>query len=120
VRTTDQLCGDCHATGITPTAGGTAGWRTIQAWQDEATADDGRADDPAETSEQNHAAAAADRAAAALTRAQARLDAAGKTPHDGQRDEQLARWHADDQAEQRAAARADSNDQAEWDERGVA
>src|SRR6266545_6540147 len=68
VRTTDQLCGDCHAAGATPTAGGTAGWRTVQAWQNEATADDAGADDQAEPSEQDKAMAAADRAAAALAR----------------------------------------------------
>jgi hypothetical protein len=125
VRTTDQLCGDCHAAGVAPTACGTAEWRTVQAWQDEATAD---ADDAAEADDktgddarkQDRATAAADRAAAALARTEARLDTAGKAAHDARRDEQLARWRADDQGERLVAERADSNYQTEWDERGVA
>ncbi|MFG1820390.1 RRQRL motif-containing zinc-binding protein [Kribbella sp. NPDC049174] len=119
VRTTDQLCGDCHTAGVAPTAGGTAGWRTVQAWQDGATDDD--ADETGdETTEHDEATAASDRAAAALARTEARLDTDGKTAHDAQRDEQLARWHTDDQAERLAAERADSNYQPAWDERGVA
>jgi cytochrome c5 len=51
VRTTDQLCGDCHAAGVTPTPGGTAGWRTVQAWQNKATADDA---DDAERADSNY------------------------------------------------------------------
>ncbi|MDX2971097.1 RRQRL motif-containing zinc-binding protein [Kribbella solani] len=100
VRTTDRLCGDCHAAGVKPTEQtGTAGWRTVQAWQDEASADDSEdAGDQAETSEQYGAAAAAERAALALARAAARLGTAAQTANETQRDEELARWHADDEA----------------------
>jgi len=110
VRTTDQLCGDCHAAGVAPTAGGTDGWRTVQAWQTD-TADDEAADEAEEAS------AAADRAAAALARTAVRLDAGQET----ERDEELARWHADDQA-QRAAEQAHISGDQYWshDERGVA
>jgi hypothetical protein len=118
VRTTDQLCGDCHAAGAAPTAGGTAGWRTVQAWQDEATAD---ADEiGGDARKQGKSTAAADRAAAARARTEARLDAAGKAAHDAGRDDQFVRWYADDHAKRLAAERADSNYQTEWDERGVA
>lgn len=120
VRTTDRLCGDCHAAGVAPTAGGTTGWRTVQAWQDETTADDADAETGAEVSEHDKATAASDRAAAALARTEARLDTSGKTAHNEQRDEQDAPWHADDRTERLGAEGADSNYQTEWDERGVA
>ncbi|TCC48067.1 hypothetical protein E0H73_43085 [Kribbella pittospori] len=68
VRTTDRLCGDCHAAGVTPSEGGTAGWRTVQAWQDE------NADDDTEHNARTNASAAAKRAAAALTRTADRID----------------------------------------------
>ena len=106
VRTTDQLCGDCHAAGVTPTAGGTAGWRTVQAWQTEA------ADETDDEAERDEASAAAGRAAAALARKTGRLDAADQAG--SERDEQLARWHADDEsvrtAARLAAERADTHD----------
>ena len=110
VRTTDQLCGDCHAAGVSPTAGGTDGWRTVQDWQTEAT--DDQADDDTE-----EASVAAGRAAKALARSADRI-AAGEW---AERDEELARWHADDAA-QRAAELAQTNDEQQWthDERGVA
>jgi hypothetical protein len=116
VRTTDQLCGDCHAAGVTPTAGGTSGWRTVQAWQDEAADDD--TDD--QHADRDRATAAAERAAAALTRTEAQLDSGAPPASSTERDEQLARWHADDHAVRLAAERADSNYQTEWNERGVA
>ncbi|GAA3144710.1 hypothetical protein JOF29_005699 [Kribbella aluminosa] len=113
VRTTDQLCGDCHAAGVTPTAGGTDAWRTVQAWQDEAADDDTDGD-------RDQASAAAERAAAALARTEDRLDTAASAADAAHRDEELARWHDDDQADRLAAERADSNYQTDWDERGVA
>ena len=121
VRTTDQLCGDCHAAGVTPTAGGTAGWRTVQTWQDDTTDDD--ADDTGgEAAEQ--ATVAADRAAAALARTESRTNTSGTAADAAHRDEQLARWHADDEsalaAERAEAERADSNYHTDWNERGVA
>jgi hypothetical protein len=120
VRTTDQLCGDCHAAGVPPTAGRTTGWRTVQAWQDEATADDeGDSDQAAEQDEAS--AAATDRAAAALARAGARIDAARRAAHEAERDEQLARWHADDQTARLATEHTDDCFHAgAWDDRGVA
>jgi NMD protein affecting ribosome stability and mRNA decay len=118
VRTTDRLCGDCDAAGVTPTAGGTAGWRTVQAWQTEA------ADDTEEKSEEDEVSASAGRAAAALARTTARHDAAGQAG--SERDEQLSRWHADDEtartAARLAAEQTDTHDQhaGSWHERGVA
>lgn len=110
VRTTDQLCGDCYANGVVPTTGGTDGWRTVQAWQ-------------SDTAETDEASLAADRAADALTRTAARLDA---EQHDAgqqevERAEELARWHADDQG-RRDSEHARSADGQDWnyDERGVA
>ncbi|WP_327640023.1 hypothetical protein OHB24_17105 [Kribbella sp. NBC_00482] len=117
VRTTDQLCGDCHAAGVTPTAGGTDGWRTVQAWQDESAADDDTDD---QDDDRDRATAAAERAAAALARTEAQLDAGGPAASSTERDKQLARWHADDHAVRRPAERADGNYQTEWNERGVA
>jgi hypothetical protein len=116
VRTTDQLCGDCHAVGVTPTAGGTSGWRTVQDWQNEAVEDDD-ADHLTEPTEQDHAAAAATRAAAALARRGAHFDIASQAA--AERDEQLARWHADDHAA-RLSEQADTEDEHWTDERGVA
>jgi hypothetical protein len=120
VRTTDRLCGDCHTAGVTPTAGGTAGWRTVQDWQHDTTDDaDDEADDDAGRDE---ASAAASRAAEALARTTARLDT-DQLEHGGvERDEQLARWHDDDQAARLSAGQGDTNDdQHQWgDERGVA
>jgi len=109
VRTTDHLCGDCHAAGVTPTAGGTDGWRTVQDWQAET---DGQADD-----ETDKATVAAARAAEALARAADRIAAGERAERDGE----LARWHADDAA-QRAAEQAQAADEQQWahDERGVA
>lgn len=117
VRTTDRLCGDCHTAGVTPTAGGTAGWRTVQAWRDETDAED-----EAEGVEHDDAAAAAERAAAALACSEERLDAGRHAGHEAERDEQLTHWHADDQAARLAAERASTDDQhtGTWDERGVA
>ncbi|WP_328321830.1 hypothetical protein OHA70_25450 [Kribbella sp. NBC_00382] len=106
VRTTDQLCGDCHEAGIAPTAGGTDGWRTVQAW------------DTAAGAEAEDASMAASRAAEALARAADRINAARQ--HD-ERAEELARWHADDAA-QRATEEAHAGADEDWtyDERGVA
>ncbi|MEU4603479.1 RRQRL motif-containing zinc-binding protein [Kribbella sp. NPDC023972] len=120
VRTTDRLCGDCHAAGVTPSEGGTFGWRTVQAWQDEATTADET--DQAEATEQDEASAAAGRAAAALAGAEARLHTAGQAAHETGRDEQLARWHADDQAARLAAGQHETNTHhtGSWNERGVA
>ncbi|MGW6279334.1 RRQRL motif-containing zinc-binding protein [Kribbella sp. NPDC055071] len=121
VRTTDQLCGDCHAAGVTPTdqsPAGTGGWRTVQAWQDEADGDTDDEHDAGTAERQDKARAAGDRAAEALARTESRLDAA-QVAATSERDEQLARWHADDEAARLSAERADSN-QTEWDERGVA
>ena len=133
VRTTDQLCGDCHAAGVTPSAGGTTGWRTIHGWQAGADNDaDNDADDLAEPpgTERENAPAAADRAAEALVRTVTRLETAqlrsgcdtdGATAGEAARDEHLARWHADDQAARLAAEHADAADGEQWrDERGVA
>ncbi|TCO43595.1 hypothetical protein EV646_112172 [Kribbella antiqua] len=114
VRTTDRLCGDCHAAGVTPAAGGTDGWRTVQAWQE-------AADDTDET-DRDEASAAADRAAEALARTAARLDTAHQAADQTERDEQFARWHADDQAARHTAELAHTDDQHDgaWTERGVA
>jgi hypothetical protein len=120
VRTTDQLCGDCHADGVTPTAGGTAGWRTVHAWQDD-TADDADEDDPSARDEE--VSAAADRAAEALARTTARLDTDQADRREAERDQQLTRWHDDDRAAQVGAEQADSTDDQydrSWNERGVA
>jgi hypothetical protein len=117
VRTTDQLCGDCHAAGVTHTdhsPAGTGGWRAVQAWQDEAGDDDER-----DAERQDKARVATARAAEALANTDARLHAAAHVAAGAERDEQLARWHADDEASLLTAERADSN-QTEWDERGVA
>lgn len=132
VRTTDQLCGDCHEAGVAPTAGGTDAWRTVQAWQTEAAnqtqtvaADndndidiDGEAKDGAD--EADEASAAAARAADALARTTCRVEDTGQEAHDD-RDEELARWHADDTA-QRAAEQAQHSTAQQWtyDEKGVA
>lgn len=120
VRTTDRLCGDCHAAGVTPTADGTGGWRTVQAWQDETGSED-EAEEAAEIGS-DEASAAAERAATALVRLEARLDAGRHAGHEAERDEQLARWHDDDQAGRLAAEHASTDDQhtGTWDERGVA
>jgi hypothetical protein len=111
VRTTDRLCGDCHAAGVTPTAG-TDGWRAVHAWQDET------ADGEAEETAQDAAATAAGRAAAALARTEARLDIAGRAVRETDRDEELGRWHADDQADERAGTT--DNQRLALEERGVA
>ncbi|MFI7059393.1 RRQRL motif-containing zinc-binding protein [Kribbella sp. NPDC050124] len=117
VRTTDRLCGDCHAAGVTPTAGGTTGWRTVQHWQEQSSESE-QSDDESEQAERDEATPAAARAAEALARATARID----NDLAAQRDEQLARWHADDQAARFAAEQAHGTDQQDrsWDERGVA
>ncbi|MEU8227312.1 RRQRL motif-containing zinc-binding protein [Kribbella sp. NPDC048915] len=120
VRTTDQLCGDCHAAGVTPTdqsPAGTGGWRTVQAWQHDADDDTDDEHDAGTAERQDKVRAAGDRAAEALARTESRLDAA-QVAATSERDEQLARWHADEAA-RLSAERADSN-QTEWDERGVA
>ncbi|TCC53470.1 hypothetical protein E0H75_07200 [Kribbella capetownensis] len=116
VRTTDRLCGDCHAAGVTPTEGGTAGWRTVHAWQDEA------ADDDTEHNARTDASAAAKRAAAALTRTTDRLDSPRTRTHQTARDEELTRWHADDETARIATAQTNSEDlnDTSWSERGVA
>ncbi|MFG1818274.1 RRQRL motif-containing zinc-binding protein [Kribbella sp. NPDC049174] len=116
VRTTDHLCGDCHAAGVTPTAGGTDGWRTVQAWQSEAT------EDESDEAQQDEASAAGDRAAEALARATARVDHAERTRAGAELAEQLAHWHADDHADRPAAEQAHTDDQHDgsWIERGVA
>jgi hypothetical protein len=116
VRTTDQLCGDCHAAGVTPTASGTAGWRTVQTWQDET------AEDEVQETAQREAAAAAGRAATALARTEVRVDIAARAVHETARDEQLAHWHADDQAARLADEQAGTTDNQRWslEERGVA
>jgi hypothetical protein len=122
VRTTDQLCGDCHAAGVTPTdqsPSGTGGWRTVQAWQDEADDDTDDEYDAGTAEQQDKATAATARAAEALASTEARLHAAAQVAATSERDEQLARWHADDEAARLSAERAGSN-QTEWDERGVA
>jgi hypothetical protein len=124
VRTTDQLCGDCHAAGVTPTdqsPAGTGGWRTVQAWQDEAGDDDEHDDehDANTTERQDKARVATARAAEALASTEVRLRAAAHVAAGAERNEQLARWHADDEAARLTAERADSH-QTEWDERGVA
>ncbi|MFI5712943.1 RRQRL motif-containing zinc-binding protein [Kribbella sp. NPDC051620] len=128
VRTTDQLCGDCHTAGVAPTAGGTDGWRTVHDWQTQSTT--GRADTTkqVDTSDTDGAVQADDdgsdqpvvaagRAAEALARTADRIAAAEAA----QRDEELARWHADDDA-QRATDQADASTDQQWtyDERGVA
>jgi hypothetical protein len=119
VRTTDQLCGDCHAAGVAPTEGGTDGWRTVQAWQDEATGE-AEAEDEAED-EHDTASAAAARAADALARTQTQLDTDHEAEHKTERSEQLARWHADDHAVRLAeAASTDNQHTTTRDERGVA
>jgi hypothetical protein len=115
VRTTDQLCGDCHTAGVKPTAGGTTGWRTVQDWQEDAA--DAGADGQAEQCEgigPDAASAAAARAAEALTRAAGQLDGSAQASDAAERDEQLARWHSDDQA--------DTTHDHDWsqDERGAA
>ncbi|GAB2580308.1 RRQRL motif-containing zinc-binding protein [Kribbella endophytica] len=85
VRTTDRLCGDCHADGVEPRPDQGATWRTLHDWMAEAR--DSPGDAPAA-----EASAAVDQAANAVEQAacerRARDDAA--------RDEQLARWHTDD------------------------
>jgi hypothetical protein len=114
VRTTDQLCGDCHAAGAAPTAGGTDGWRTVQNWQTETDQDDDKDDDGA-----GEASAAADRAALAVARAKDQVEA--HLCEQLNRDEELARWHADDIARRDTEQAQTSGDQ-QWtyDERGVA
>lgn len=117
VRTTDQLCGDCHAAGVTPTAGGTAGWRTVHGWQDEAAED---ADEDDQTArDDDEASAAAKRAAEALARVTAHLDTAPAGDRVAERDEQLVRWHDADRAA-RLAEQADTDTDQWTDERGVA
>ncbi|TCM35116.1 RRQRL motif-containing zinc-binding protein [Kribbella sp. VKM Ac-2568] len=135
VRTSDQLCGDCHTAGATPTASGTAGWRTVQRWQEEAPDADDEAQDRADNAADEHGAgrlerhegsAVAARAAEALAQSAARFDHTDRAePHGGgeaERDEELARWHDDDRAARLTAEQADiSASQAQWrDERGVA
>jgi hypothetical protein len=120
VRTTDQLCGDCHAAGVTPTSGGTSGWRTVHAWQDD-TADD--ADETDSASRGEEASAAAERAADALARVTARIDTDQAANRLAERDEQLARWHDDDRAAQAAdqvSRTTDDQYDRSWNERGVA
>lgn len=123
VRTSDQLCGDCHAAGVTPTdqsPAGTGGWRTVQAWQAEAGDETDEDEHGAGTAErQDKARVATAQAAAALASTEARLHAAAQVAAGAERDEQLTRWHAEDEAARVSAERADSN-QTEWDERGVA
>ncbi|TCN36858.1 hypothetical protein EV644_11222 [Kribbella orskensis] len=135
VRTSDQLCGDCHAAAVTPTAGGTAGWRTVQHWQEETSDADAEAQDPTDNEADEHgagrlerheASAVAARAAEALARTAARLDhsarAEGRGGGEVERDEELARWHDDDRAARPTAEQADIGDgQDQWrDGRGVA
>ncbi|HET6293689.1 MAG TPA: RRQRL motif-containing zinc-binding protein [Kribbella sp.] len=116
VRTTDQLCGDCHADGVTPTAGGTSTWKTLHDWQREAQ-DTGqqaaRSDDPVGRGE---ASAAIDRAAEAVTRAATHHDEE-RAAQQVERDEQLIRWHSnDDNANDCAATEADTRtDALEWE-----
>ncbi|GAB3812737.1 RRQRL motif-containing zinc-binding protein [Kribbella italica] len=126
VRTTDQLCGDCYAAGVTPTAGGTDGWRTVQGWQDDTDVESDADEDAArdDRAGQDEAATAARRAADALTRTEAALAAADhadrRAAEQVERDEQLNRWHADDRAARLAAEQADTDTEQWADERGVA
>lgn len=116
VRTTDRLCGDCHANGVTPTEGGTAGWRTVHAWQDET------ADDDTEHNTQTEASAAAKRAAEALSRTTDLLAALPVATGEAARDQELSRWHTDDETARITAVQARTNVQQDtsWSERGVA
>ncbi|WP_433019971.1 RRQRL motif-containing zinc-binding protein [Kribbella sp. CA-294648] len=118
VRTTDQLCGDCHAAGVAPTAGGTDGWRTVQDWQSQADTDEQTDTDDQAAADTEKASVAAQRAAQALARTAARIDTADRA---SDRDEEPANWHADDTAQRAAEQAQDSTDQ-QWtyDEEAVA
>ena len=94
VRTTDQLCGGCHADGVTPTAAGTSTWQTLHDWQSEARDADNQAARSEQPVGRNEASAAIDRAAEAVTRAATHHDQ--QNAEQAERDEQLARWRADD------------------------
>ncbi|ADB31265.1 hypothetical protein Kfla_2186 [Kribbella flavida DSM 17836] len=108
VRTTDRLCGDCHAAGVTPTEGGTDAWRTLHGWQAADTDDD--AEDVEESAEQREATAAVERAAATVATVVADNQHADR---DGEQavDEQYAAWRRDDQV---ADAAADTETGQEW------
>ncbi|WP_199238083.1 RRQRL motif-containing zinc-binding protein [Kribbella steppae] len=86
VRTTDQLCGDCHEAGVTPPGDEAATWRVLHEWQSDTDASD-------------DVAPAVDRAAEAAARAAAQTRHTEQATDDATRDEQLARWHPDDHAE---------------------
>ncbi|HET6294069.1 MAG TPA: RRQRL motif-containing zinc-binding protein [Kribbella sp.] len=115
VRTTDQLCGNCHADGVTPTAGGTSTWQTLHDWQSEAwdaAQQDARSDEPVG---RNEASAAIDRTAEAVARATTHNDHE-RAAQQAERDEQLARWHADDNDANDNVAADDSSAAAiEWE-----
>ena len=105
VRTTDRLCGDCHAAGVTPSRAGPATWQQLHEWQADASetttnSDTAHDDDQAEEERpaaREEADAAVRRAADSARRL---ADNANRPDADraADRDEQLAHWHADDQA----------------------
>lgn len=95
VRTTDRLCGDCHAAGVTPQTDHGATWRVLHEWQAEtarAAATDEQGDQGDEL------APALSRAAEAAGHARAQADWANAEPHSAEasRDKQIARWHSAD------------------------
>jgi hypothetical protein len=112
VRTTDRLCGDCHAAGVTPARTEPAAWQELHKWQAEAS---NNTTDTATADNENDRPAGRGEAVAAVRRAaeSARRTADSSNEPDpvraADRDEQLARWHTDDQAADRAADNTDTD-----------
>ncbi|TWD81651.1 hypothetical protein FB561_2771 [Kribbella amoyensis] len=94
VRTSDQLCGDCHADGVQPGQNGAATWRALHDWTTDHN--DGPEGAAADADPAAEASAAVAQAAAAVEQAAAERRARDETARAVERDEKLARWHADD------------------------
>ena len=113
VRTTDRLCGDCHAAGVTPTEGGTSAWQILQAWQTEAQGVDPQAAHNDDQVGRSEASVAIDRAAEAVADAATHRDQnLVRDQDEAERDEQLDRWRADDAATDHESS---ADDAGEWE-----
>lgn len=122
VRTSDRLCGECHAAGVQPTQTEQATWQQLHDWQ--AAGTDGDTGEGEESAAWREATAAVQRAAAtaaALTTDDRHAPCrAGRDDEDApELDEQYAAWRRDDQAAQDAADTGRTQDWAGLD-RGAA
>jgi hypothetical protein len=125
VRTTDRLCGDCHAAGVAPSRTKPATWQQLHEWQADASDTTTSSDTADSDKDEDQRPAAREEADAAVRRAadSARRLAGNANRPDADRvadrDEQLASWRVDDQTADRAA---DDNYSDRWSQqdRGAA